>query len=522
MSTELLLQMRGVRKQFGAALALDGVDLEVRAGEVHALVGENGAGKSTLMKVLSGAVTPDAGTMTLGGSAYTPRGPADALRAGIAMIYQELNLAPDLSVAQNLLLGREPQRFGVVRLSEQRARVGEVLALLDHPELAPDRSVSSLGPGPRQLVEIGRALLGSARVVVLDEPTSSLSAGEARALDGVLEKLRVRGVSIIYITHFLEELSRVAERYTVLRDGRTVSSGLVSETPLGAIVEQMVGRPLDEIYPQVARTLGEPLIELEALAGERLPRAATLTLRRGEVLGLAGLVGAGRTELVRALYGLDRVRSGRVQVGTERDRGLPVFRRIAQGFGLLSEDRKGEGLALGLSIEENVTMSREVARCGVLTMRRRRAQVNALMERVGIKARDAGRPASALSGGNQQKVALARLLHQDAEVLLLDEPTRGVDVGSKVAIYRRIGELAAAGKAVLVVSSYLPELLGICDRIAVMYRGVLGEARPTREWTQATLLEVAMSGHDHAARHDLPRAHATHDDAPRNDEAGAA
>ena len=498
MSGEVLLHMRGVRKHFGAAMALDGVDLEVRAGEVHALVGENGAGKSTLMKVLSGAVTPDGGTMSLGGSVYAPRGPADALHAGVAMIYQELNLAPDLTVEQNLLLGREPNRFGVVRAAEQRARVAEVLALLDHPELAADRSVQSLGPGPRQLVEIGRALLGSARLVVLDEPTSSLSAAEARALDGVLAKLRARGVSIIYITHFLEELGRVADRYTVLRDGRTVGEGVVAGTALGVIVEQMVGRPLDEIYPPRARQAGEVLLEVDQLGGERLPRSATLRLRRGEVLGLAGLVGAGRTELVRALYGLDRVRSGSVQVASRRDHGLPAHARIAQGFGMLSEDRKSEGLALDLSIEANITLSREVARFGVLQMRKRRELVSALMQTVGIKARDPQQLASSLSGGNQQKLALARLLHQDAEILLLDEPTRGVDVGSKVAIYQRIGELAAAGKAVLVVSSYLPELLGICDRIAVMFRGVLGEARPAEEWTQASLLEVAMSGEERA------------------------
>ncbi len=483
--------MSGIEKRYGALVALGGVDLEVRRGELHALVGENGAGKSTLMKVLSGAEQPDAGTMSLAGASYAPRDPRDAQTRGIAMIYQELNLAPDLTVAENIVLGREPSRFGLVDRAARRAITDRVLAVLAHPDLVPDRIVRTLGPGARQLVEIGRALAFDAKLVVLDEPTSSLSAVEARALDGVLDRLRERGVSIIYITHFLEEVERLAERYTVLRDGHTVGSGVVRGTPMRSIVAQMVGRPLEEIHSRHDRAPGEVILRLDGIAGERLPVSASLELHRGEVLGIAGLVGAGRTELLRALLGLDPVRRGTITVAAHTDRGASVTTRIAQGVGMLSEDRKSEGVALDRPIADNIMLTRDVARFGVLRPSEREQTARAWMEKVGIKARTPNQRAGDLSGGNQQKVALARLLQQDADVLLLDEPTRGIDVGSKSEIYARIDALCAAGKAILVVSSYLPELLGVSDRIAVMRRGILGDARPTSEWTEASLLEAA-------------------------------
>ncbi len=486
-----ILRMSGIHKRYGALVALGGVDLEVARGELHALVGENGAGKSTLMKVLSGAERADAGTMELAGAPYVPRGPLDALRSGVAMIYQELNLAPDLTVAENLVLGREPSRLGLVDRAARRALTERVLSVLAHPDLAPDRVVRTLGPGARQLVEIGRALAFDATLVVLDEPTSSLSAVEAGALDGVLARLRERGVSIVYITHFLEEVERLAARYTVLRDGKTVGAGVVAGTPTRAIVAQMVGRPLEEIYPPHARTAGDVVLRLEGLAGARLPASASLELRRGEVLGIAGLVGAGRTELVRAVLGLEPVRAGSITVAARTDGGAPVPTRIAQGVGLLSEDRKSEGVALDRPIADNLMLTRDVSRFGVLRVGERERAARGWMEKLGIKARGPSQRAGDLSGGNQQKVALGRLLQQDADVLLLDEPTRGIDVGSKSEIYARIDGLCAAGKAVLVVSSYLPELLGVCDRIAVMRRGVLGSARPVSEWTEASLLEAA-------------------------------
>ncbi|MFO0680421.1 MAG: sugar ABC transporter ATP-binding protein [Sandaracinus sp.] len=491
MNDGAILRMTGIHKRYGALVALSGVELEVARGEVHALVGENGAGKSTLMKVLSGAERPDAGTMELAGAPYAPRGPLDARRSGVAMVYQELNLALDLTVGQNLFLGHETARFGVVSRRAQSAAAERVLAILAQPDLRADAPVRELGPGARQLVEIARALAFDCKLVVLDEPTSSLSSAEVRVLDGVLARLRERGVSVVYITHFLEEVERLAARYTVLRDGKTVATGTVAGTKATAIVAQMVGRPLDEIYPPHARTPGETVLELEACAGAKLPIRASLALRRGEVLGIAGLVGAGRTELLRALVGLDRITSGQVVVRGARDGGAPISVRIAQGMGLLSEDRKNEGVALDRPIADNVMLTRDEARFGVLRVRARAARVRSWIEKLAIRASGPGQRAGDLSGGNQQKVALARLLQQDADVLLLDEPTRGVDVGSKAEIYARIDALCREGKAVLVVSSYLPELLGIADRIAVMRKGVLGAARPVSAWTEASLLEAA-------------------------------
>lgn len=488
-----LLEMRGVKKRFGAVRALDGIDLTVERARVHALIGENGAGKSTLMKVLSGVHAPDEGTMRFDGSPFAPRGPADARARGVAMVYQELNLAPDLTVAQNLVLGREASRLGWLREADNTRVVDRVLDVIDHPDVRATTRVGDLGPGAKQLVEIGRALVGEAKLVVLDEPTSSLSAKETDTLYEVIRRLESGGVSIVYISHFLEEVKRIAHSYTVLRDGCTVAEGEVADTSIEEMVEAMVGRSLDEAYPRVAHEPGEVILSLNSLSGRELPREASLELRKGEIFGIAGLVGAGRSELLRAVFGLEPVSDGTITVDGVSDSGRDPRTRIRGGFGMVSEDRKDEGLALDRSIAENLTLSnsRPFSRFGWLRTRERAAATSSWIDQLGIKARDPEQTISELSGGNQQKVAIARLLHQDAEVLLLDEPTRGVDVGSKVEIYRLIGELAAKGKAILMVSSYLPELLGICDRVAVMHRGELGEARPTSEWTEHELLDAA-------------------------------
>lgn len=491
-----LLEMRGVSKSFGASRALDGVSLELAAGEVHALIGENGAGKSTLMKILSGAHQPDAGEMTLGGVRYAPKGPREARKLGVAMIYQELALAPHLTVEANVMLGQERVFAGLVRRREHRRLVTEALRLLDHPDIRPDAVVGTLSVGAQQLVEVARALVADARVIVFDEPTSSLTTHDAERLFAVIERLRSKGLAIVYISHFLEEVRRIAGRYTVLRDGRTVGNGPIAGTSLGTIIAQMVGRDLTELFPQVPHAPGEPLLELEELAGRALPRRADLAVRRGEILGIAGLIGAGRTELLRAVFALDPVRSGRVRVkGLSNDRATPRS-RIGQGLGFLSEDRKEEGLALGRSIEDNMTYSALGlhARWGLLNLRKRRSAVSKQMSSLRVKALGPIQKVGDLSGGNQQKVAIARLLHQHADILLLDEPTRGIDVGSKAEIYRLIGELAAQGKAIVVVSSYLPELFGICDRIAVMTRGVLNDVRPVADWTEHDVMAVATGG----------------------------
>ncbi|MCE9596160.1 MAG: sugar ABC transporter ATP-binding protein [Planctomycetes bacterium] len=495
----LRLAMVGVGKRFGATAALDGVDFALRVGEVHALVGENGAGKSTLMKVLSGALALDAGSIQLDGEPYAPRSPAEARAAGVAMIYQELSLAPHLSVAENVLLGAQPTRRGIVSWAALRARARALLNVVGRPSLDLDAPVATLAAADRQLVEIARALARDARVIVFDEPTSSLGNEDVARLFALIRDLARRGVSIVYISHALEEVFAIAERFTVLRDGSSVASGRTSETDASRLVAAMVGRSVGELYPRSPARPGEVVATVRALAGERLPREATLEIRRGEVLGLAGLVGAGRSEFLRALFGLERVRSGELRILALDGPRTPT-ERWAQGVGFVSEDRKSEGLALGLSVADNLVLA-GLDRCsshGVIAPARVERDARAWIERLGIRCLSPRQPVGRLSGGNQQKVALARLLHADADVLLLDEPTRGVDVGSKAEIYRLIDELARSGerpRAVVVVSSYLPELFGTCDRIAVMTRGRLGPARDVGELDEhAVMLEATGAG----------------------------
>lgn len=484
------LRMTGIHKSYGPTAALRGVSLELRPGSVHALIGENGAGKSTLMKVLSGAEQPDAGTMELDGTPYTPGGPQAARRRGVAMIYQELAVCPDLTVEANVMLGQERSAAGVLSKAANRAAVESALAQLGHPQIRPEMPVADLSPGERQVVEIARALVGSVQVLVLDEPTSALTQEDAQRLFELIRRLKEQGVTVVYISHFLEEVEAVADTFTVLRDGAAVGSGVVGEVSRERVIEMMVGRAVSEQYPRTPHPIGEPVLELRALAGDDLPTDASLTLRRGEILGIAGIIGSGRTELLRAVYGLDAVRGGSVKVGAYSGSATPAA-RIGQGVGMVSEDRKTEGLALDLPIADNVTLSRLDSAGGFLSRTKLRAAVADVLTRFGVKFRDPGQAVGELSGGNQQKVALARLFHQRADVLLLDEPTKGVDIGSKADIYRSVGAAAAEGKAVLVVSSYLPELFGVCDTLAVMCKGRLTAVRPVAEWTPEQVIAAA-------------------------------
>jgi ribose transport system ATP-binding protein len=491
--------MRDIGKRFGATIALDGVDLRVAAGEVLALVGENGAGKSTLMKVLSGAHPPDRGAMRLDGQPYAPADPLAARKAGVAMIYQELSLAPHLTVAENILLGMEPHTAGWIHGRRVRARAEEAIRHFGHPEIQPDRKVADLSVAAQQLVEIARALAVGCRVLVLDEPTSSLTQRDVEQLFALIRKLRAQGLAIVYISHFLEEVKQVADRVTVLRDGRTVGESPMDQITVDRLIALMVGREVKDLYPHSRRQAGEVVLEIQDFGGRIKPVSASLSLRRGEVVGIAGLMGAGRTELLRCLFSLDPVRSGTIRIGWHSGPASPL-RRWAQGMGMLSEDRKQEGLALSLSLAENITLSRlrGFGPAGLVYPQRQAAAAQRWIQRLGVRCRDPHQRVGDLSGGNQQKVALARLLQHDVDILLLDEPTRGIDVAAKAAIYQLIDELAsgsgsggAAPKAVLVVSSYLPELLGICDRLAVMCRGHLGPARPREAVDERSLMMEA-------------------------------
>jgi len=486
--------MKGVQKSFGATRALKDVSFEVAPGEVHALIGENGAGKSTLMKVLSGAYQADAGSIELNGEPFVPENPLHARRGGIAMIYQELNLAPHLSVEENILLGCEPVAFGWLRRSRRRELASQALAQLHRSTIPPDAPVNSLTIADQQVVEIARALVGRPKVLIMDEPTSSLTGPDTENLFAVIRKLSESGVSVVYISHFLEECQRVCQRYTVLRDGESVGCGEMATAKLSDIVRLMVGREIRDIYPRTPHALGKVVLEVKGLAGKTKPRSVSFSLREGEILGIAGLVGAGRTETLRVCFGLDALKAGQVLVFQNPRAKANPSSLLASGMGLLSENRKEEGLMLGLSLADNLTITRfaPVSRWGFISGRRQRRCASEWIKRLEVRAQSPMQTVSELSGGNQQKIAVGRLLHHDAKIFLLDEPTRGIDVGSKAQIYRLIGELAAQGKAIVFVSSYLPELLGVCDTIGVMTRGVLSEARPTTAWTEHSIISAAI------------------------------
>jgi ribose transport system ATP-binding protein len=492
------LATRGVVKRFGSTVAVDGVDFAVAPGEVRALVGENGAGKSTLMRLLSGALHPDAGEILLDGRRFRPRSPFEARAEGVVMVYQELSLAPHLTVAENLFLGMEPARLGILRRGEAEERAARALESLEHPEIRPGARVRSLSIAERQIVELARTLILDARVLILDEPTSSLARPDVEKLFRLIARLKDRGIAVVYISHFLEEVREIADTYSVLRDGRSVGEGVIAGASLEEIVRLMVGREIRELFPRSTRSPGEVVLKVEGLRGRSLPLNASFELRQGEVLGIAGLMGAGRTEMVRAIFGLDPVRAGTIRVGAHAGLGPASPRaRLAQGVGLLSEDRKREGLAAIRSVGENLTLSRleELGPSGLVLPRRMERAAERFIADLQIQCRGPRQRVSELSGGNQQKIALARLLYHDLDVLLLDEPTRGIDVGSKALIYRWIDDLAVRGKAVLLISSYLPELLGMADRIAVMSRGELAPARSVSEVDEEVIMS-ACTGWD--------------------------
>ncbi len=489
------LSMSNISKRFGATRALRNVDLEVFPGEVLALVGENGAGKSTLMKVLSGAHQPDSGEMLVAGKAFRPRNPMAARRFGVAMIYQELSLAPHLSVMENILLGIEPTTGPFVRWSEIYGRARAALDEIGLTDVDPKTKVRDLSLAQQQMVEIARAISLNCQVLVLDEPTSSLAREDIEQLFILINRLKERGIAIVYISHFLEEVKEISDRITVLRDGESVGSHRTSEMQPDDIVTLMVGRDVDDLYPRSCRDHdGEVVLDVSELSGVLKPRSAAVKVRRGQVVGIAGLVGAGRTELIRAIFGLDRVKTGEIKIAGVSGSAHPACRWQA-GVGMVSEDRKNEGLALNLSIAENITLPK-LDRLGwgrfIFPSRQRKAS-QCWIEKVEVKCAGPGQLVSSLSGGNQQKVVLAKWLQQNAEVLIFDEPTRGIDVGAKQEIYQLMSRLAANGTSIIMISSELPEVLGMSDRILVMHEGrITGEITDMASATQERIMEMAI------------------------------
>jgi ribose transport system ATP-binding protein len=494
-SKSLALEMRGITKSFAGNTVLAGVDLAAGAGEVHALVGENGAGKSTLMKILAGVHQPDAGEILIDGEPRVFAGPADALRSGVAMIYQELSLAPHLTVAENIFLGREPLKLapiGFINTRELNARAGAMLQDFGF-EINPRARLGRLSAADRQLVEIARAIVEAKRVIVMDEPTSSLTNQEVGELFRLIRDLKSRGLAVIYISHRLEELPEIADRLTILRDGRAVYTGPWGEIGAGEMIRHMAGRELKEIFPPRNARIGEVKLRVTNLT--RAPKFENVSFeaRAGEVVGVAGLAGAGRTELVEAIFGAQAAQSGEIEFGSEKFTAAEPNRSIARGLSLLTEDRKRTGLCLNLPLATNITLAnvRAIVRGGRLQRRTEFNATNDFIRKLSIRPPSPAKPVGRLSGGNQQKSLLARWLFANSQVFLLDEPTRGVDVAARSEIYREINELAEAGAAIVMVSSDLPELLGMSDRILVMRRGRIVAELNAKKTSQEEILKHA-------------------------------
>jgi ribose transport system ATP-binding protein len=485
----------GVSKTYPGVQALRDVSFDILPGEVHVLVGENGAGKSTLVKILSGAVQPDTGSISASGNVLRLPTPHAARAAGISTVHQELSLVPDLSVTQNIFLGREPGLGGSVLL-RRAAMEREARRLLRDMglDLDPNVPVRRLSLAVRQVVEIVRALSVRSRVLILDEPTSSLSEQECEELFGRIRQVTAEGVGVLYISHRLEELSRVGNRVTVLRDGRVVAPGLPATTPLSELIHLMVGRSLDEEFPSRNVERGGPVLQVRNLSVPGRVHDVSLEVHAGEVLGIFGLVGAGRTELLRAIYGLDRTSGGQIERDGRAVRIRSPREAIAARVALVPEDRHGQGLVLPMSVGDNICLSvlSECTRGGLLSRLLTGRLAHRFMDRLRIKAPGPRTGVLGLSGGNQQKVVIARALAAGPEVLLLDEPTRGVDVGAKTEIYELVGELIAEGKGVVVVSSEMLEVLGLADRILVMRKGRISAELSRAEATQERLLEAAL------------------------------
>ena len=493
-----LLELRGISKRFPGVIALNDVNLEVRAGEVHALLGENGAGKSTLIKTIAGVYRPDDGDIRVDGKTALIRTPHDAQALGISTIFQEFTLAPDMTVAENIFLGREPLRFAPLAIVDRRALIRhtrDVLASLDL-RIEPAAKVKHLGVAQQQMVEIAKALSLDARLIIMDEPTATLTAHEIERLFEAIDRLKRRGVAVIYVSHRLDEVKAICDRATILRDGAYIATVPVASTTIDEMIRLMVGRDLQDKFPKIAVEPREELLRVEGFTRKGVLHDVSFSVRRGEIVGIAGLVGSKRTETARAIFGADPIDGGRILL-----RGRPVKVRtpadaIASGIALIPEDRKRQGIFALLSVRENVVLSalERFSRMGLLSLRRERQRAQQFISSLRVATPDLEKRARDLSGGNQQKVVIAKWLNTDAEVFLFDEPTRGIDVGGKIEVYRLMGELLSRGAAIVMISSELPEILGLSDRILVMREGRICGEFTRAEATEEKILNCALRG----------------------------
>jgi ribose transport system ATP-binding protein len=494
-----LLRMTGIVKEFPGVRALDGVDLDVRRGEVHCLLGQNGAGKSTLIRVLTGAHQPDAGTIQVDGEEVSLNSPADAMRLGIAAIYQELDLVPELTVAENVFLGHEPARFGLTRRQLAVSRARSLLQGLGHGEIPPGRTVGLLSAAGQQVVSMARALSREARLIVMDEPSAVLDGEEVTNLFRVIRDLTARGVAVVYISHRLEEIREIGDRVTVLKDGATVATGLdARETPTVELIRLMTGRSIEYVFPPRAEVAADApvVLAVEGLSRPREFEDIGFNVHAGEILGLAGLVGSGRSEVLETVYGARRAAAGSVRVDGVQLKPGRVQAAVRAGVGLAPEERKSQALLLDEAVYRNITVSsmNRFARGGFLSGRAEREAAAELAEALDVRPVGVDRPVRNLSGGNQQKVVLARWLMRDCRVLLLDEPTRGVDVGARSEIYALVRRLAASGVAIVLVSSEVEEVLGLADRVVVMREGRAVHTGPAQDIDEHQVLDLVMEG----------------------------
>ena len=494
---EPIVELRGIAKQFGGVQALRGVDFSLFPGEVHALVGENGAGKSTLVKILAGIHRPDAGTLKVGGRVVELRSPTQAQALGIAVVQQEPMLFPDLDVAENVFMGRHPRdRFGRVDWKRIYREVDQLFASLD-VSLSSHMPVQGLSVAEQQLVEIAKALSLQARVLVLDEPTAALSAHEVEELFTIVQQLRERGVAILFVSHRLEEVFRIADRLTVFRDGTHVITAPVSEMNTEEIIKHMVGRELSNLFPKGEAEIGEVVLEVRHLTRPGVFADVSFSLRRGEILGFAGLVGAGRTEVARVLFGIDRAESGEILLKGKNVRIRSPQHAMQNGIAYVPEDRHQQGLVMNFSIASNVTLPilQQVSRLGLVDPRKEQKIAGQYASQLRIRSTSVEQLVNALSGGNQQKVVLSKWLATNPSVLILDEPTRGIDVGAKSEVHRIISDLAAGGLAIILISSELPEVLAMADRVIVLHEGRVTGAFARSEATSERVM-FAATGQD--------------------------
>ena len=493
------LELRGIVKRFPGVVALDGVNLDVRAGEVHALLGENGAGKSTLIKTIAGVYRPDAGEMLVEGRIASIRRPHDAQALGISTIYQEFTLAPDMTVAENIFLGREPLRIGaplsIVDRTALVRRTREVLASLDL-QIDAEAAVKHLGVAQQQMVEIAKALSLDARLIIMDEPTATLTAHEIERLFAAIARLKQRGVAVIYVSHRLDEVKAICDRATILRDGAYVATVPVAATSIDEMIRLMVGRDLKDKFPKAAVGARDEVLRVENLTRRGVLHGVSFSVRRGEIVGIAGLVGSKRTETARAIFGADPLDGGRIFLhGKEVTVRTPAD-AIANRIALVPEDRKRHGIFASLSVWENIVVSAlgRFSRAGLLDLRTVKRHAQEFVASLRVATPDLDKRVLELSGGNQQKVVIAKWLNTNAELFLFDEPTRGIDVGGKIEVYKLMGDLLARGAAIVMISSELPEILGLSDRVLVMRDGRICGEFTRAEATEETILNCALRG----------------------------